>query len=159
MTEPAVQPVINTSVKQVVPSKVDRTNAKETAHAILSAYRTRDVIALASLINTTNRRIFIELAEQGEKHPRYNSVFLGWRWQAVQAWDGNLGETRYRHYVGTARNEYQAKVKFGELGPDEFLVVTLTWEDGKWSFKDIHSPTPKSFYSGAMTFRLSSEPY
>jgi len=88
MTEPAV---INTPVKQVVPSKVDRTNAKETAHAILSAYRTRDVIALASLVNTTNRRIFIELAEQGEKHPRYNSVFLGWRWQAVQAWNGNLG--------------------------------------------------------------------
>ncbi|MDH3600685.1 MAG: hypothetical protein OEU26_13710 [Candidatus Tectomicrobia bacterium] len=110
----------------MIPSKVDRTSAKETARAILSAYRSRDVIALASLVNRTNRSIFIELAGQGENHPRYGSVFSGWRWQGVQAWDGKLGEARYRHYVGTAGDEYQANVKFGQLGPDELLVVTLT---------------------------------
>lgn len=145
--------------KAVVSSKVDRTNAKATAGAVLSAYRARDVIALAGLVNETNRGIFVELAGKGESHPRYNSVFSDWRWESVQAWNGQMGEARYRHYVGTARDEYQAHIKFGQLGPDELLVVTLTWEGGKWCFEDIHSPTHKSFYSGALSLKLGPEPY
>ncbi len=145
--------------KPVFPFKVDRTNANETTAAVLNAYRARDVIALASLVNETNRGIFVELAGKGESHPRYSSIFSGWRWEGVQAWSGQIGEIRYRHYVGTARDEYQAHVKFGQLGPNEFLVVTLGWENGKWCFEDIHSPTPKSFYSGSLSFKLGIAPY
>ncbi len=142
-------------------SQVDRTDAKSTSYAILNAYRARDVIALAGLVNPTNRRIFVELAEQGEKHPRYSSIFgeASWRSRVVQSWDGNLGEVRYRHYVGTARNDYEAQVKFAEIGPDEFAVVTLTWAEGKWNWEDINGPSRQNFMKGRTTFSRSEEPY
>lgn len=152
-------PEVPTRSMPVVPSQIDRANAKDTARAVLSAYRARDVIALAGLTSEGNREIFAQLAAKGESHPRYDSIFSGWRWQGVQSWSGEAGEARYRHYVGTMRDEYQAHVKFGQLDDDEFLVVTLTWEDDKWCFEDIHSPAPKSFYSGSTSFKLVSEAY
>lgn len=142
-------------------AQIDRTDAKSTSYAILNAYRARDVIALAGLVNPAKRRIFVELAEQGEKHPRYRSIFGedSWRARVVQSWDGNLGEVRYRHYVGTVRNDYVAKVKFAEIGPDEFAVVTLTWVEGKWNLKDIHSPSRQDFMEGSTAFSLREAPY
>ncbi|MCP9934172.1 hypothetical protein KBZ08_09630 [Cyanobium sp. Candia 9D4] len=142
-------------------SQVDRTDAKSTAYSILNAYRARDVIALAGLVSPTNRRIFVELAEQGESHPRYSSIFgdASWRSKVVQSWDGNLGEVRYRHYVGAARNDYEAQVEFAEAGPNELAVVTLTWLDGKWNWEDINSPSRQNFMKGRPSFSRSEEPY
>ncbi len=139
--------------------KVDRADANSTANAILTAYKGRDVIALAGLTNPTNKRIFVELAEQGADHPRYASIFGGWRWEIVQGWDGEVTQARYRHFVGTARDEYQAQVKFADMGSDEVGVVTMTWEDDKWSFEDINSPSLNNFIAGSETFRLGTEPY
>ena len=141
--------------------QVDRTDAKSTAYSILNAYRAKDVIALAGLVSPTNRRIFVELAEQGESHPRYSSIFgdASWRSKVVQSWDGNLGEVRYRHYVGATRNDYEAQVEFAEAGPNELAVVTLTWLDGKWNWEDINSPSRQNFMKGRPSFSRSQEPY
>jgi hypothetical protein len=105
-------------------------DAREVAAAVLKAYATADTKALQALGNETNRRIFGELAAQGEAHPRYRSIFLGWRMQAVRKWDGKLGEP--------AGDERRVQVPFGDAGPDNYYVVTLEREDGRWAFEDVN---------------------
>lgn len=140
-------------------TRVDRSDARSTATAALKAYQSRDVIALAGLVVPNNRQIFIELAGQGKQHPRYNSIFSGWRWQLVQSWNGNIGKVHYRHNVGSAVDNYVAVVKFADMGPDEISVVTLDWGDGQWWFEDIHSPSRAEFDKGRPAFSLEPAPY
>jgi hypothetical protein len=117
---------------------VNRTDPSATAAAVLNAYQAQDLEALAPLANRDNRELLHELAEQGDQHPRYRSIFSGWRWDAVHSWDGVLGELRYR-------NANEALVSFAVLGPDEVAVVVLTWEEGGWAFEDVNSPSLTSF--------------
>jgi hypothetical protein len=149
----------NASAASAAKEELDRKDPQAVANAVLSAFKARDLNALAAICTQDNQAMFSEIAAQGEKHPRYASIFSGWRWEAIQKWDGSVGETRYRHYVGTARNEYQAGVKFGEMSPEEWAVVTLTWENGQWAFDDIHSPEPETFKEGATEFQEVQEPY
>jgi hypothetical protein len=123
-----------------VPAELDRTDAKATAAAILKAFKEKDLTSVAALCTKSNQRLMTDLAEQGESHPRYKSIFSGWRWQAVSDWNGATGDVRYR---GVKR----AMVKFGDLGPDEVIVVTMDWKDDKWCFEDINSPDRAGFES------------
>ncbi len=116
---------------------LDRTDATSTATAILTAYKSKDLKTLATLCNSTNRGMFDELANQGEAHPRYNSIWQGWRWEAVAGWDGTIRETRY--------DEDEALVHFADMEGDEIAVVVLSWEDDQWAFEDVNSPDRSSF--------------
>ena len=119
---------------------VDRTDAAATAVAVLTAYQQKHLAELATLCTTGNRDIFVELADQGEKHPRYRSIFSGWRWESLANWDGQIGEVKYR-------NDKTAVVKFGEIGAKEVAVVVLEWADNIWCFEDINSPNKSNFES------------
>ena len=55
------------------------------------------------------------------------------------AWNGQIGEARYK------QSSSKATVKFGELGPEEFLVVKLKCEDGKWCALQIENLSPDMF--------------
>ena len=116
-------------------TQVDRTDALETARAVLQAYRARDIVALSEFCEAGNRRILMELVRDGERHPRYRSLWVTWRWQRAQAWDGRMDEVRYRQMGDGLR----ARAKFAE-SPEEVFVVTLQLLDGKWVWDDIHSP-------------------
>lgn len=136
--------------KTLIPVKdVDRADPSMTATAILQAYKARDLVALAELSRSLNRDMFSELVRQGESHPRYKSIFSGWRWQAVQAWQGQIDEVRYRQVRNADASRLEARVKFGEIRPDEYAVVTMIWEDGKWCFEDINSPNRTYFESNS----------
>ena len=118
---------------------VDRDDPAATAAAFLAAYQSRDLVAMAPLMNANNREFFDSLAAQGESHPRYRSIFKGWRWDAVTAWGGALGETRYK--------DGEAVVLFGEMSADEVAVVVLTREAEGWAVEDVNSPSPDDFTS------------
>jgi len=121
--------------------KVNRTDSKSTAKAILTAYKSKDLRILSSLSNSYNVEMMDEIIEQGDKHPRYSSLWKGWRWVAVNNWDGYSLEIIEDNRGSSIK---KSKVKFGESeeegGYIEDYVVTLIWEDGKWCFEDIHSP-------------------
>jgi len=117
---------------------LDRADAIATAQAILVSYQTRDLARLATLANANNRPLLQELAAQGERHPRYAELFRGWRWEAVERWDGAVGDVRYQ-------DRDEALALFGQIAPDEVAVVVLTWEAGGWAFEDINSPGRASF--------------
>ena len=138
---------------------LDRTDATQVAVAILTAYQNKDLRALASLSTSRNAVAIAEMAASGPSDSRYQSVFAGWRWQAVTEWDGMIGEVRYRHYVGTARDEYQAHVRFADFDLPEIAVVTLTWENEEWAFEDVHSPNLETFLKGRAVFSLDADAY
>lgn len=123
-------------------TQVDRTDALQTARAVLQAYRSRDIVALSEFCEVGNRRILMELVRDGERHPRYRSIWVTWRWQRAQAWDGRMDEVRYRQMGDGLR----ARAKFAE-SPEEVFVVTLQLLDGKWVWDDIHSPDRADYES------------
>ena len=122
---------------------VDRTDAKSTAGAILRAYKAKDLRTLATLSTKSDHDFLIEMADSGESHRRYRDFmevnFSGWRWEGMLAWNGQIGEARYK------QSSSKATVKFGELGPEEFLVVKLKCEDGKWCALQIENLSPDMF--------------
>ena len=122
-------------------AQVDRTDAKSTAGAILRAYKAKDLRTLATLSHGRNHDMFVEMADSGKSHTRYNSVWSGWRWEGAQTWNDQIGEARYRQ----GRSIIRSSIEFGELDSGSILVVKLEWEDGKWCFEDIHSPSPENF--------------
>ena len=122
-------------------SSVDVSTQEGIAKVVLRAYGRRDLESLSDFSLAMNREFFAEIAQQGEDHPRYDSIFKGWRFEAVEAWDGEMGETRYR-------DESTAVVKFHEMNESEVAVVVLEKnENGYWRFEDINSPARSEFDS------------
>lgn len=150
---------IDSANSKINPKSVDRTDPKETAYAILQTYKAKDLVALYEYFNEANQERIPDPSAIGTTHQVYTSLFTGWRWQGIKNWNKSIGEIRFRHYVGTAVDEYVAHVKFGEISPLEFLVVTLVFEKGKWSFEDVHSPSAANFYEGTTEFKITNEGY
>ena len=116
-------------------NKVDRTDAKSVANTVLNAFKEKDLKQLQIVSHSSNKEIISDILKKGEDHPRYNSLFSGWRWDAVNNWDGYSLEI-------IEEDARESRVKFGESKEDnENYVVTLVWVDGKWCFEDIHSPS------------------
>ncbi|MDD4892198.1 MAG: hypothetical protein PHU85_19935 [Phycisphaerae bacterium] len=111
------------------------------AELILKAYKDKDVGELRKHAANVNQEILGELADQGVKHPRYNSLFGdGWRMAAVTAWDGKVGPVRYR-------SPTEALVVFGR-NKTGYVIVTLVQENDKWCFKDVNN-CPQSLFEKA----------
>ena len=119
---------------------VDRTDAKSTAGAILRAYKAKDLRTLATLSHRFNHDMFVEMADSGKSHTRYNSMW-GWRWEGAQTWNEQIGEARYSQ----GGWGIYASVKFGESESGSILVVKLEWEDGKWCALQIENLSPDMF--------------
>lgn len=132
------------------PQGVDRTDAKATAAAILTAYKARDFKALAPLVSPMNAGIFTELAEQGEKHPRFESILSGWRSAAVQTWTGAVDAPRYDK--GANKSGIKAIVRFEQKSLTPLVVIAMTFREGQWEFEDIESP-PEVVYKRMSTER------
>jgi hypothetical protein len=109
-----------------------RHDAAAVAAAVLKAYQSKDLKAMAALATEGTAKICLELAEQGEKHPRHSSLFGGSRWEAVQAWDGKTLLVRYRDHGGHA----DAVVGFHKSGEDMVYVLLHEGKDG-FQFDDV----------------------
>ena len=77
----------------------------------------------------------------------------------MQGWDGTIEEVRYRHYVGSSVNSYEAHAKFAEMDFPEIVTIVLKWEDEQWAFEDINSPNISTFEQGREEFSLDSAAY
>ncbi|HEX7286721.1 MAG TPA: hypothetical protein VF532_11110, partial [Candidatus Angelobacter sp.] len=62
-----------------------------------------------------------------------------------------LGEVRYLERTPPGRKEYDARVQFGKTAPDKVMVVSLSWEGGKWCFEDVNFPSRESFEQWSKT--------
>ncbi len=116
--------------------ELERRDAALSARLVLRAYRDRDVARQAELSTPRSREILLEIARQGESHPRFASIFSGWRWTAVERWNGEVGSANYT-YTDDPDAPRIARVPFGTDG-DRATVVTLVWSFGRWMFEDVH---------------------
>ena len=114
------------------PATLDHTNAAAVAKAALTAYKNKDLAALAEVSTPWNQEMFVELAAKGAEHPRYQSIFRGSRWEAVEAWDGEKIDAR-------EKDPKTVVVDFLTDDEDERKVAVLELdEDGHWGFEDIN---------------------
>ena len=130
--------------KDIMPAAAP-SSPKDVAKMILTAYRAKNFPELMKLCVEDNRPILEAIAQQGDKHPRYGSLFKQWRWTAVQAWDGKLGEVRYPSAT-KAWALFHEDPRRGTL-----FVVVLVRERGTWRFEDIHSLSRTQFHGAAKT--------
>ena len=147
---------------QPIPSPLaglDRTDATQVATVVLQVYGEKNLAALAELSTEANQGVIANIAELGPDSPRYQSVFGGWRWEAVQGWNGTIAEVRYRHFTDSSLNSYEAHARFADMSPPEIATVVLKWENGQWAFEDINSPDLSTFEKGRQKFSLDSAAY
>jgi len=135
------------------PTQVIRTDARSTAYAVLYAFRHKEYELLANFVLERNVERATNFAQLDESDPARISFYSNWRWQHILAWDGRIGDIRYRHYVSNERDEYRANVVFGDLGSAELLVVTLIWENMMWAYEDLHTPPVQTFLTGSRIFK------
>lgn len=112
---------------------IDRSDPAATAIGFLKAFKSKDVVAMATFSNAENKEMFDDLAANGEASKAYKNVFKGWRFESALAWNGKVGDVRYR--------KGDAIVPFHEMEGDEVAVVVLTMENGVWGLEDINSPS------------------
>ena len=121
-----------------VPAAATATTPKAIAKAILTAYKKRDLEAWTPYARDPEKakEVYAEIMSQREKHPVYGSLFKGWRWDSVQAWQGGIGDVRYL----SSRRPVEAWVTYGiEPTSQERFVVTLELHNGRWCFEDLNS--------------------
>lgn len=138
---------------------LDRTDAAQVASAVLQLYLQKDLAGLAEVSVDANQDIIASVARQGPDNPRYQSVFDGWRWDVTQDWDGDIRAVRYRHFVGSSEDTYEAHAWFADMRGSEIATVVLQWENDQWAFEDINSPSFSNFEEGRTEFSLDAAPY
>ena len=110
------------------PPALDRDDPQAVARAILTAYKAKDLKGLRELAGENTLSVIEDLIKEGEAHPRYKSIFAGFRWKAVSAWTGSLSEARY--------SPTSAYVAFGTQDKRR-VVVKLSYESDAWVFEDV----------------------
>lgn len=151
---PTVAPAKDASTKDTPthdPNAVDRTDAKATAIAILTAFKTKAFLKLSTLVPESKRKEFADLAALTETHPRYIDVFHGWRGDALKTWTGQVEEPRYEKRPSDA-GRIKAIVRFEQKSLTPLVAVAMYLADGKWEFEDLESP-PEVLYKKMSTER------
>lgn len=121
---------------------LNRGDPEAVARALLEAYRVRDLDRLGDLAVAKERAVFAEIRAEGARHPRHATLFGGWRYGAVRAWEGDIEDVRYLVAPGLPP---QARVRFG-LGPDGRVhVAVLAFEEGEWRFEDLSADRPEHY--------------
>lgn len=132
------------------PKVLDRSDAKATAIAILTGFKTKEFVTLSTLVHEDKRKEFAELAALTEEHPRYANVLSGWRSEAIKTWTGKVESPRYEKRASGA-GRIKAIVRFEQKSLTPLVVVSMYLNDGQWEFEDLESP-PEVVYK-----RMSTE--
>jgi len=123
----------------------EQPSPEKVARAVLAAYKNKDLSELAEHSIKANAEMIAEMSEQGERHPRYKSLFSGPRWKSVKGWDGQVGEVRYPSAT-------KAWVAYSEGDDeDELFLVVLILENGRWRFEDLNMLNRKTFEKAGKT--------
>lgn len=121
------------------PKAVDRSDAKATAIAILTAIKAKDFQTLSTLVREDKRKEFADLAALTAEHPRYSNIFAGWRGEAINTWTGQVESPRYEKRASDA-GRIKAIVRFEQKSLTPLVVVAMYLNDGRWEFEDLESP-------------------
>ena len=85
--------------------EINHSHPEEVAKIVLNAFKSKDLKQLLTVSHGSNKEMISDILKEGENHPRYSSLFSGWRWDAANNWKGQL-------YGVIEVNDKRKKVKF-----------------------------------------------
>ena len=124
--------------------KVDRTNPKNVAVAVLKSYQKKNLETLKELATRKNATT-IQKFIVSEKLIKERRIFSGKQWEKIEKWDGKIREIRFSDDLKTAYAMFDGSLEGSEFS--EITVVQLLLQKKEWRFDNIASYTKRSFDS------------
>ena len=127
------------------------------AKTVLKTWKSKDLKSLAMTLPPANQQQVLKMAELGNDHPQNERMFQGWRWEAIDKWDGKIRGVRFRTKEGDRVLDNPAAYVWFAESKDEVYVVTLQMIEGRWYFEDILSPDRQIFANLEDVFSAAPE--
>lgn len=125
-------------------TKVDLTNPKMVAGAVLDFYQKKDLEALKYLSVEKKANILEGIIVKNDPATIQN-IFSGWRWEKINQWNGKIAEVRFSENL---KQSYAIFDMPETVTPEsEVSVVVMQSENNQWKFDDIQKFTKKGFDS------------
>lgn len=124
--------------------KVDRSNPKVVATAVLKSYQKKNLENLKALATRKNA-VTIQKFIVSESLVKERRIFSGEQWKKIEEWDGKIREVRFSDDLKTAYAMFAGSLEGSEFS--EIAVVQLVLQNKEWRFDNIASYTKRSFDS------------
>jgi hypothetical protein len=124
--------------------KLDKTNPKVVAEAVLKSYQKKDLETLKMLASKDNAQT-IQKFIISDLLVKERRIFTNKQWKKIEAWDGEIREVRFSDDLKRAYAMFDGDIEGNDLG--EILVVKLILERKEWRFDNIVAYTRDSFDS------------
>lgn len=122
--------------------KLDRTNPKTVATAVLKSFKNKDLKTLRVLA-TAQHAIAIEKMILNDKATQEQHLFTGAQWDKINNWKGKIKEVRFSDDLQTAYALFFSEENANDLS--EIAVVRMNLIRKEWKFDNIISYTKESF--------------
>lgn len=124
--------------------RLDKTNPKTMAEAVLKSYQKKDLESLKALASEQNAQT-IQKFIISDLLVKERRIFTNDQWEKIKAWDGEIKEVRFSDDLKRAYAMFDGNMAENNLG--EISVVQLILEQKEWRFDNIVTYTKGSFDS------------
>jgi len=124
--------------------RIDRTNPKIVAEAVLKSYQKKDLPTLKALASQDNAQTIQKLIIS-DLLVKERRIFTNDQWKKIERWDGKIKEVRFSDDLKRAYAMFDGDMEENDFG--EISVVQLILEQKEWKFDNIVAYTKESFDS------------
>ena len=124
--------------------KLDKTNPKIMAEAVLKSYQNKDLETLKVLASKDNARI-IQKFIISDLLVKERRIFTNKQWKKIEEWDGEIKEVRFSDDLKRAYAMFDGEIEGNDF--EEISVVKLILERKEWRFDNVVTYTKGSFDS------------
>lgn len=124
--------------------RLDKTNPKTVAEAVLKSYQKKDLETLKALASRDNAQT-IQKFIISDLLVKERRIFTNDQWKKIEAWEGDIKEVRFSDDLKRAYAMFDGDMEGDNSG--EISVVKLVLEQKEWKFENIVTYTKESFDS------------
>lgn len=137
------------STSKVNLKRLDQSNPKKVAIAVLKSYQNKDLASLQALATQQHEQTLQRLA-LSEDLTNKSGIFSGDTWNRIEQWNGKVTEVRFSDDLKTAFAMFEGNLEGAADSP--IMIVRLIELDKQWYFNNIATYTKQSF--DALGYRL-----
>jgi hypothetical protein len=124
--------------------RLDKTNPKTVAEAVLKSYQKKDLETLKALASRDNAQT-IQKFIISDLLVKERRIFTNDQWKKIEVWEGDIKEVRFSDDLKRAYAMFDGDMEGDNSG--EISVVKLVLEQKEWKFENIVTYTKESFDS------------
>jgi hypothetical protein len=124
--------------------RLDKTNPKTVAEAVLKSYQKKDLETLKVLASQQNAKT-IQKFIISDLLVKERRIFTNDQWEKIKIWDGEIKEVRFSDDLKRAYAMFDGDMEGNDSS--EISVVKLILEQKEWRFDNIVAYTRDSFDS------------